>query len=99
MIDGIVLLMGRGEAATALHFARFAFGIDNLREDVCFYFMELQRQAGQYASAIATFLNCRRGLIETFGIEGPKRLDDLYNRIITEMERETDVASKPSRAS
>lgn len=37
------------------------------------------------AGAIATFLGCRRALIDRFGIDASRRLDALYRQIIEEM--------------
>ncbi len=85
LMSGIALLASQGEVRRALHFALFAYAIEPAREDVCYTVMVLQKQLGQSAGAIATFLGCRRALIDRFGIDASRRLDALYRQIIEEM--------------
>ena len=84
-MSGIALLASQGEVRRALHFALFAYAIEPAREDVCYTVMVLQKQLGQSAGAIATFLGCRRALIDRLGIDASRRLDALYRQIIEEM--------------
>ena len=49
--------------------------------------MFIQRQLGHYSGAIDTYLECRSALVEEYGIDAPRRLDDLYDEIIEEISR------------
>lgn len=87
-VRGIEILRANGHSAAALEYARFAFTQDTTREDVCCQFAELQKSLGQFASAISTVMSCRRALVDRFGIDGSRRLDDLYTQILDETSKE-----------
>lgn len=87
-VRGIEVLRANGHSAAALEYARFAFTQDTTREDVCCLFAELQKSLGQFASAISTVMSCRRALVDRFGIDGSRRLDDLYTQILDETSKE-----------
>lgn len=69
----------------SLRYAQFAFAIDPTREDVCFLLMKIHRLLGQYMTAMTTFIQCRKTLVERFGVEGSKRLETLYREILLEI--------------
>lgn len=85
LVSGTETLFMQGEVRAALRYASFAFQIDPTREDVCFLYMNVQKHLGQLTSAISTFMNCRRALVERFGIDGSRRLESLYEEILKEV--------------
>lgn len=85
LVDGVRALMHVNELRLAQHYAEFAFGIDQTREDVVYQYMKVQQLLGQFAGAISTFVSCRRALVDRFGIDGSSRLEDLYEEILEEV--------------
>ena len=85
MVEGVRIIFNKGNKYVALHFAAYAFGLDITREDVCYTYMFIQRQLGHYTGAIDTYLECRGALVEEYGIDAPRRLDNLYGEIIAEI--------------
>lgn len=87
LVEGTRIIFNKGNKYVALHFAAYAFSLDITREDVCYTYMFIQRQLGHYSGAIDTYLECRSALVEEYGIDAPRRLDDLYDEIIEEISR------------
>lgn len=85
LVDGVRALIRVNELRLAQHYAEFAFGIDQTREDVVYQYMKVQQLLGQFAGAISTFVSCRRALVDRFGIDGSSRLEDLYEEILEEV--------------
>ena len=77
LVDGVRALIRANDLRLAQHYAEFAFGIDQTREDVVYQYMKVQQLLGQYAGAISTFVSCRRALVDRFGIDGSSRLEIL----------------------
>lgn len=87
LVEGTRIIFNKGNKYVALHFAAYSFSLDITREDVCYTYMFIQRQLGHYSGAIDTYLECRSALVEEYGIDAPRRLDDLYDEIIEEISR------------
>ena len=85
LVDGVRALIRVNELRLAQHYAEFAFGIDQTREDVVYQYMKVQQLLGQFAGAISTFVSCRRALVDRFGIDGSSRLEELYEEILEEV--------------
>lgn len=85
LVDGVRALIRANDLRLAQHYAEFAFGIDQTREDVVYQYMKVQQLLGQYAGAISTFVSCRRALVDRFGIDGSSRLEELYEEILEEV--------------
>lgn len=85
LVDGVRALIRANDLRLAQHYAEFAFGIDQTREDVVYQYMKVQQLLGQYAGAISTFVSCRRALVDRFGIDGSSRLEELYEEIFEEV--------------
>lgn len=85
LVDGVRALIRANDLRLAQHYAEFAFGIDQTREDVVYQYMKVQQLLGQYAGAISTFVSCRRALVDRFGIDGSGRLEELYEEILEEV--------------
>ena len=85
LVDGVRTLIRANDLRLAQHYAEFAFGIDQTREDVVYQYMKVQQLLGQYAGAISTFVSCRRALVDRFGIDGSSRLEELYEEILEEV--------------
>lgn len=85
LVDGVRALIRANDLRLAQHYAEFAFGIDQTREDVVCQYMKVQQLLGQYAGAISTFVSCRRALVDRFGIDGSSRLEELYEEILEEV--------------
>lgn len=85
LVEGTRIIFNKGNKYVALHFAAYSFSLDITREDVCYTYMFIQRQLGHYSGAIDTYLECRSALVEEYGIDAPRRLDDLYDEIIEEI--------------
>lgn len=90
VVDGVRLLMRDGQRSLALHFASFAFHVEPTREDVCYHYMLAQKMLGQRAGAISTYISCRRALVERMGMDGSRRLDELYSQILNEVSAQDD---------
>jgi len=88
VVEGTRIIFNKGNKYVALHFAAYSFGLDITREDVCYTYMFIQRQVGHYSGAIDTYLECRGALVEEYGIDAPRRLDDLYGEIIAEISQQ-----------
>ena len=88
VVEGTRIIFNKGNKYVALHFAAYSFGLDITREDVCYTYMFIQRQVGHYSGAIDTYLECRGALVEEYGIDAPRRLDDLYDEIIAEISQQ-----------
>lgn len=88
VVEGTRIIFNKGNKYVALHFAAYSFGLDITREDVCYTCMFIQRQVGHYSGAIDTYLECRGALVEEYGIDAPRRLDDLYDEIIAEISQQ-----------
>ena len=86
-VDGVRVLVRNGELRSAQRFAAFAFQVDATREDVVYLYMKVQRMLGQFAGAISTYVNCRRALVERFGIDGSTRLEELYEEILNDVSK------------
>lgn len=101
LVDGVRALIRANDLRLAQHYAEFAFGIDQTREDVVYQYMKVQQLLGQYAGAISTFVSCRRALVDRFGIDGSSRLEELYEEILEEVSSSgaTTEASKDDEAS
>lgn len=85
LVDGVRALIRANDLRLAQHYAEFAFGVDQTREDVVYQYMKVQQLLGQYAGAISTFVSCRRALVDRFGIDGSSRLEELYEEILEEV--------------
>lgn len=85
LVDGVRALIRANDLRLAQHYAEFAFGIDQTREDVVYQYMKVQQLLGQYAGAISTFVSCRRALVDRFDIDGSSRLEELYEEILEEV--------------
>lgn len=85
LVDGVRALIRANDLRLAQHYAEFAFGIDQTREDVVYQYMKVQQLLGQYAGAISSFVSCRRALVDRFGIDGSSRLEELYEEILEEV--------------
>ena len=85
LVDGVRALIRANDLRLAQHYAEFAFGIDQTREDVVYQYMKVQQLLGQYAGAISAFVSCRRALVDRFGIDGSSRLEELYEEILEEV--------------
>lgn len=85
MVMGGKELLKAGNYAEALQWCSYAFQLSPTREDVCFEYMTSLKNTGQYGSAISTFLECRSALVEKFGINASRRLDALYDDILSEV--------------
>lgn len=85
LVDGVRALIRANDLRLAQHYAEFAFGIDQTREDVVYQYMKVQQLLGQFAGAISTFVSCRRALVDRFGIDGSSRLEELYEEILKEV--------------
>ena len=101
LVDGVRALIRANDLRLAQHYAEFAFGIDQTREDVVYQYMKVQQLLGQYAGAISTFVSCRRALVDRFGIDGSSRLEELYEEILEEVSSSgaTTEAPKDDEAS
>lgn len=101
LVDGVRALIRANDLRLAQHYAEFAFGIDQTREDVVYQYMKVQQLLGQYAGAISTFVSCRRALVDRFGIDGSSRLEELYEEILEEVSSSgaTTEAPKDNEAS
>lgn len=101
LVDGVRALIRANDLRLAQHYAEFAFGIDQTREDVVYQYMKVQQLLGQYAGAISTFVSCRRALVDRFGIDGSSRLEELYEEILEEVSTSgaTTEAPKDDEAS
>ena len=101
LVDGVRALIRANDLRLAQHYAEFAFGIDQTREDVVCQYMKVQQLLGQYAGAISTFVSCRRALVDRFGIDGSSRLEELYEEILEEVSSSgaTTEAPKDNEAS
>lgn len=101
LVDGVRALIRANDLRLAQHYAEFAFGIDQTREDVVYQYMKVQQLLGQYAGAISTFVSCRRALVDRFGIDGSSRLEELYEEILEEVSSSgaTTEARKDDEAS
>ena len=88
VVEGTRIIFNKGNKYVALHFAAYSFGLDITREDACYTYMFIQRQVGHYSGAIDTYLECRGALVEEYGIDAPRRLDDLYGEIIAEISQQ-----------
>lgn len=85
VVQGIDILNKQGDLRGALHYSSYAFALDPTREDVCYLFMTIQKKLGQFTGAMSTFMGCRKALIDRFGVDGPRRLDALYEEILHEV--------------
>ena len=101
LVDGARALIRANDLRLAQHYAEFAFGIDQTREDVVYQYMKVQQLLGQYAGAISTFVSCRRALVDRFGIDVSSRLEELYEEILEEVSSSgaTTEAPKDDEAS
>lgn len=95
LVDGARALIRANDLRLAQHYAEFAFGIDQTREDVVYQYMKVQQLLGQYAGAISTFVSCRRALVDRFGIDGSSRLEELYEEILEEVSSSGATAEVP----
>ncbi len=95
LVDGARALIRANDLRLAQHYAEFAFGIDQTREDVVYQYMKVQQLLGQYAGAISTFVSCRRALVDRFGIDGSSRLEELYEEILEEVSSSGTTAEVP----
>lgn len=95
LVDGVRALIRANDLRLAQHYAEFAFGIDQTREDVVYQYMKVQQLLGQYAGAISTFVSCRRALVDRFGIDGSSRLEELYEEILEEVSSSGATAEVP----
>lgn len=95
LVDGVRALIRANDLRLAQHYAEFAFGIDQTREDVVYQYMKVQQLLGQYAGAISTFVSCRRALVDRFGIDGSSRLEELYEEILEEVSSSGATAEMP----
>lgn len=95
LVDGARALIRANDLRLAQHYAEFAFGIDQTREDVVCQYMKVQQLLGQYAGAISTFVSCRRALVDRFGIDGSSRLEELYEEILEEVSSSGATAEVP----
>lgn len=95
LVDGVRALIRANDLRLAQHYAEFAFGIDQTREDVVYQYMKVQQLLGQYAGAISTFVSCRRALVDRFGIDGSSRLEELYEEILEEVSSSDATAEVP----
>lgn len=95
LVDGVRALIRANDLRLAQHYAEFAFGIDQTREDVVYQYMKVQQLLGQYAGAISTFVSCRRALVDRFGIDGLSRLEELYEEILEEVSSSGATAEVP----
>ncbi len=77
-------LVEAGDAEAALWFARGAYELDRLREDVYCALMRAQIASGQRAAALTTYFECRRFLADGLGIDPSAELVGLYRGIIEE---------------
>lgn len=91
LVDGVRVLMKSGELRTAQHYAEFAFGIDQTREDVVYQYMKVQQLLGQFSGAISAFSNCKRAMADRYGVDCSSRLEELYTKILAEMSSSSDV--------
>ncbi len=87
VMDGVRVLVRNGELRNAHRFAAFAFQVDPTREDVVYMYMKVQQMLGQSAAAISTYFNCRRALVEHYGIDGSSRLEELYEEILNDVSK------------
>lgn len=95
LVDGVRALIRANDLRLAQHYAEFAFGIDQTREDVVYQYMKVQQLLGQYAGAISTFVSCRRALVDRFGIDGSSRLEELYEEILEEVSSSAATTEAP----
>lgn len=95
LVDGVRALIRANDLRLAQHYAEFAFGIDQTREDVVYQYMKVQQLLGQYAGAISTFVSCRRALVDRFGIDGSSKLEELYEEILEEVSSSGATAEVP----
>lgn len=95
LVDGARALIRANDLRLAQHYAEFAFGIDQTREDVVYQYMKVQQLLGQYAGAISTFVSCRRALVDRFGIDGSSRLEELCEEILEEVSSSGTTAEVP----
>lgn len=88
LVDSLVgasrRLVSQGRTQEGLWFARAALARNRLREDVYVAMMEAQVAAGQRASALATYFDCRRALADELGIDPSLDTMALYRSIIEE---------------
>lgn len=85
MMEGVNILVEKGESYSALQYASFAFQVDPTREDVCYVYMNTLKRLGQFTAAISSYLECHSALVERYGIEASRRLDTLYEEILNEV--------------
>lgn len=95
LVDGVRALIRANDLRLAQHYAEFAFGIDQTREDVVYQYMKVQQLLGQFAGAISTFVSCRRALVDRFGIDGSSRLEELYEEILKEVSTSSATTETP----
>jgi DNA-binding SARP family transcriptional activator len=82
LLAGVHIYRELRQFDNALWFARRVYEVDPTREDVCQAYMQAQFECGQRASAIRTYLACRRYLTDELGILPSARTNEIYQGII-----------------
>lgn len=75
-------LIEQGDAAEAIVVLRAALGDDPLREPVWERLMLAQRAAGWQVDALASYEQARTTLLESFGAEPGRRLQEIYRMLL-----------------
>ncbi|MEU4621894.1 AfsR/SARP family transcriptional regulator [Actinoplanes sp. NPDC023801] len=84
-------LIEQGDAAEAIVVLRAALGDDPLRELVWERLMLAQRAAGWQVDALASYEQARATLLEKFGAEPGRRLQEIYRTLLS------DTAAAPAK--
>ena len=82
LMKGGETLRKSGETRLALRYFRFAFDNEPTREDVCYQLMLVLWKLGRHGEALGEYFVCRRALIDSYGIEGSRKLRELYETIL-----------------